>query len=300
MQIIRGLAHLTPLAGSAITIGNFDGVHLAHQAIIRRLVAKARDLNLPSVLISFAPTPRDFFQNPQATLSNFRQKHQLLSALKLDKHLIIRFDEQFSKLSAQDFISQILTKKLGAKYVLVGDDFRFGAQRLGDFKLLQRADFAVENLNSILIGSKRISSTTIRAQLTQGKFAEVAQLLGREFSISGRIVRGQQRGRTIDFPTLNIPIKAKISPVLGVFAVRVKLGKSVYNGVCNIGTRPTVGGKRCVLEVFLFDFNRDIYGQFAQIIFKHKIRDEQKFATFEDLKNQIQQDVKSAKTLLNL
>ncbi len=299
MDIIRGLHNLKELSGSVVTIGNFDGVHIGHQHIISRLVEKSKQLSLPSVLISFSPTPQSFFGRESPTLSNFKQKHQLLAQSGLDIHLIIKFDGQFSKLSAQDFIAQFLLKKLNMRFCLIGDDFRFGAGRTGGFKLLkntaQQYRFEVENTQSILCNSCRASSSKIREFLSQGKLQQAAQMLGREFSIAGKIIHGKQLGRTINFPTINIPIKRNISPVLGVFAVHVNLLGKTFNGVCNIGKRPTVNGENILLEVFLLDFNQAVYDEFAEVVFKQKIRDEQKFDSFEQLKEQIKLDVQTAK-----
>ena len=299
MNIIRGLHNLKQYSGSVVTIGNFDGVHIGHQHIISRLVEKAKTLNLPSVLISFSPTPQSFFGRKKATLSSFKQKHQQLKQLGLDAHLIIAFDQDFSKLSAEDFIQQILLDKLGMKFCLIGDDFRFGSGRTGDFKLLQilgrQQEFKVENTQSVTCNDHRVSSSKIREFLSQGAFELAAQMLGREFSISGKIISGKQLGRTINFPTINISIKRNISPVLGVFCVQVHLLGNTFNGVCNIGKRPTVSGENILLEVFLFSFNQTVYGEFAEVVFKQKIRQEQKFDSFNQLKEQIKLDVETAK-----
>ncbi len=297
MNIIRGLHNLGKHNASLVTIGNFDGVHLGHQQIIKNLVAKAKSTGLQSVLISFMPTPQRFFSNQQASLSSFKEKHQLLSNLGLDEHLLIHFNQAFSKLSAKDFIQDVLLDKLDMSYCLIGDDFRFGKGRQGDIELLKTLsksnNFNVESTQSILCGNWRISSSQIRALLERGKLQKAARLLGREFSIAGKIVHGQQKGTTIGFPTINIPIKREISPVLGVFAVQVKLANNNHYGVCNIGKRPSLKGKKTLLEVFIFDFNQTVYGQHVEVVFKHKIRDEQKFDSFDALKTQIQQDVKA-------
>ena len=299
MQFIRGLHNLKNHAGSVVTIGNFDGVHVGHEKIILRLVESAKALGLPSVLISFSPTPQCFFGREQATLSNFKEKHQLLDRLGVDKHLLIYFNQTFSELKAKDFIQQVLLDKLNMKHCLIGDDFRFGKKRQGDLGLLQSLSktkgFSVENTQSVLCNDCRASSSEIRTLLAHGDLAAVTQMLGREFSISGKIIHGQQKGRTIGFPTINIPIKRKISPVLGVFATTVEIQGSVFQGVCNIGNRPTINGKEILLEVFLFDFDRDVYGIEVKVVFKHKIRDEEKFDSFEALKQQIELDTQQAK-----
>ncbi len=303
MKIIRGLHNLTKYTGSVVTIGNFDGVHTGHQHIITRLVKQAKLLNLPSVLISFLPTPQSFFNHEQAIISSFKQKHKLLEQLELDIHLIINFNQSFSQITAIDFIQQILVDKLAMKFCLIGDDFRFGLERTGDFKLLKQqglqADFEVEKTNSILYNSCRVSSSSIRKLLAQGEFKSAEQMLGAEFAISGRVIRGKQLGRTINFPTINIAIKRKISPVLGVFAVQVFIIGQVFNGVCNIGKRPTVNGENILLEVFLFDFNQTVYGEQADVIFKQRIRNEQKFNSFDELKQQIKLDVIKSQQFFN-
>ena len=304
MQLIRGLHNLKKHLGSVVTIGNFDGVHVGHEKIISRLVESAKVLGLPSVLISFAPTPQCFFGREQAILSNFKEKHRLLAQLGVDEHLLIRFNQDFSELKAKDFIQQVLLGKLNMKLCLIGDDFRFGKGRQGDLKLLQSLsstkDFSVENTQSVLCNDCRASSSEIRTLLTQGGLGDAAQMLGREFSISGKIIHGQQKGRTIGFPTINIPIKRKISPVLGVFATTVEIDGVAYQGVCNIGNRPTVSGTKTLLEVFLFDFDRDVYGLEAKVVFKHKIRDEEKFDSFEKLKQQISLDTQQAKACFKI
>ncbi|ABL01820.1 FMN adenylyltransferase / riboflavin kinase [Candidatus Ruthia magnifica str. Cm (Calyptogena magnifica)] len=300
MKLIRGLQNLKSHFGSVVTIGNFDGVHIGHQKIIKTLVKKAQIMNLPSVLISFSPTPQHFFGHMQATLSSFKQKHALLTNLGLEEYLLINFNTPFSQLSADAFIQQILLKKLNIKHCIVGDDFRFGANRTGDFSLLQTFDFEVEKTPTVLHNFHRVSSSKIRQSLKKGDFNLANQLLGREFSISGKIIHGQKQGRAIDFPTINILIKRKISPLLGVFAVNVELNGKIYNGVCNLGKRPTIGGEIILLEAFLFDFNSQIYGENAKTVFKYKIRDEQKFDSFSALKRQIKSDVKDAKNFFGL
>ncbi len=304
MQLIRGLHNLKKHSGSVVTIGNFDGVHVGHEKIILRLVRSAKALVLPSVLVSFSPTPQCFFGREQATLSNFKEKHQLLARLGVDKHLLIYFNQNFSELEAKDFIQQVLLDKLNMKHCLIGDDFRFGKNRQGDVKLLQSLSkvkgFSVENTQSVLRNDCRASSSGIRTLLACGDLSAATQMLGREFSILGKIIHGQQKGRTIDFPTINIPIKREISPVLGVFATTVEIQGVVFQGVCNIGNRPTVNGKKILLEVFLFDFDRDVYGVEAKVVFKHKIRDEEKFDSFEALKQQIELDTEQAKAFFKI
>ncbi len=304
MQLIRGLQNLDKNNGSVVTIGNFDGVHIGHQKIIAELVKKSKELKLPSTLISFMPTPQCFFGHDQATLSNFKEKHLLLEQLYLDKHLLIRFNQHFSQIEAQAFIQEILLDRLNMKHCIIGDDFRFGKNRKGDFKLLQdlskKNNFSVDSTQSILCDKYRISSSKIRELLSDGEITLANKMLGREFSISGKIIHGEKKGRSINFPTINIPIRRTISPVLGVFAVEVLLDGRSHQGVCNIGSRPTVDDKKTLLEVFIFDFSADVYGQCAKVFFKHKIRDEQKFDSFNALKQQIEKDTQTAKSFFNL
>jgi riboflavin kinase/FMN adenylyltransferase len=300
MRIIRGLNNLPNATDRAVTIGNFDGVHLGHQRIISHLVAKAKELNLTSTLMSFSPTPQQFFGKHTSTLSTFRHKQQSLVKLGLDEHLIINFNHKFSQLEATEFVQTILINQLNTKYCLIGDDFRFGAQRLGDLKLLKTFAFISEKTVSIKQQNLRVSSSNIRELLQNGKLDLAKQLLGDDFSITGKIIRGQQLGRTLNFPTINIAIKSGNSPILGVFAVKIALNNHIYTGVANIGTNPTVAGTGLLLEVFIFDFAQDVYGQRATIIFKHKIRDEQKFADLAALKQQIQRDVQAAKKYFSI
>lgn len=299
MHLIRGLRNLEKHRGSVVTIGNFDGVHTGHKKIVLRLIEKSKELGVPSVLISFMPTPQSFFAHPQAALSSFREKHCLLSEMGLDTHLVIRFNQAFSQLEAPAFVQTVLLDKLGMKYCLIGDDFRFGKGRKGNFGLLQDLskthNFTLEKTPSILFNDKRISSSEIRTHLEQGELLSSSQMLGREFSITGTVIHGLKNGRTIGFPTINIPIKRKISPVHGIFAVTVELGDAAYQGVCSVGNRPVIGGSKILLEVFLFDFNAQVYGLEAKTIFKHKIRNERNFADLGALAQQIKADVECAK-----
>jgi riboflavin kinase/FMN adenylyltransferase len=304
MHLIRGLHNLKKLNSCALTIGNFDGVHSGHQEIIRRLTDKAKELGVPSVVISFSVTPQTFFGHPKARLSNFRDKHMLLESLGVDKHLLIRFNKAFSETSANSFIEDIIMGQLNACYCLIGDDFRFGKGRLGDFHLLEKCaklgNFSADKLGDIQIKGQRVSSSAIRNCLSFGEFNKAEQLLGRPYSISGLIAHGAKQGRTIGFPTINISIRRNLSPVLGVFAVLVEINSVTYYGVCNIGKRPTVGGEKTLLEVFLFDFDQEVYGEHAAVTFKCRVREEKKFASFDELKKQIAEDVKSAKRFFNI
>ena len=299
MELIRGLHNLKKQPGCILTIGNFDGVHLGHQEILKKLVSKSKKMGLPSLVVSFSVTPETFFGRPKARLSSFRDKHLFLESMGVDKHLLIRFNKAFSELSASSFINQILVQKIGVKHCFIGDDFRFGKGRLGDFSMLKAAshenNYTIEKLNSVLLDGLRVSSSAVRNFLTDGNFTGAEKFLGRPFSISGKVAHGDKLGRTIGFPTANISIHRKLSPILGVYSVLVKLKSQIYNGVCNVGKRPTLGGKKTLLEVFIFDFNEEIYGEYVTVIFKQKCREEKKFESFDELKTQIKKDVEKSR-----
>jgi len=299
MELIRGLHNLKNLSGCVLTIGNFDGVHAGHQEILKKLVKKSKERDLPSLVISFSVTPETFFGRPKARINNFRDKHLLLESLGVDKHLLIRFSQSFSELSAADFVNKILLKKIGMRHCFIGDDFRFGSGREGDFSMLRKMsiekNFAIEKINAVSIAGHRVSSSEIRKLLTEGDFKTAEVFLGRPFSISGKVANGDKMGRTIGFPTANISIKRKLSPVLGVYSVHVEHGSQTHIGVCNVGKRPTIGGTKTLLEVFIFDFDQEIYGDYVNVIFRQKCRDEKKFSSFDELKNQIKKDVEKSR-----
>ena len=304
MKTFRDIEKLPQIKGSVVTIGNFDGIHLGHQKIIAQLKEHAEKLKVPSVVISFNPTPPNFFGADHAVLSSYEEKDFFLSSLGINYHLVINFNKEFSNINAQTFIEEFLLRKLNIKLCLVGDDFRFGKNRVGDFSLLQengdKHGFAVEETATIEHNQIRISSTRIRECLQQNNLEETKKLLGRSYSISGKIVRGQQRGRTINFPTINILPNRSKSPVSGVFAVKVKLSGQTYFGICNAGHKPTVNGREFLFETHIFDFEKDVYEQFAEIAFLKHVRPEKKFNSFEELKDQIEKDVIEAKKFFKL
>jgi riboflavin kinase/FMN adenylyltransferase len=304
MKTFRDIEKLPQIKGSVVTIGNFDGIHLGHQKIIAQLKEHAEKLKVPSVVISFNPTPQNFFGADHAVLSSYEEKDFFLSSLGINYHLVINFNKEFSNINAQTFIEEFLLRKLNIKLCLVGDDFRFGKNRVGDFSLLQengaKHGFAVEETATIEHNQIRISSTRIRECLQQNNLEETKKLLGRSYSISGKIVRGQQRGRTINFPTINILPNRSKSPVSGVFAVKVKLSGQTYFGICNAGHKPTVNGREFLFETHIFDFEKDVYEQFAEIVFLKHVRPEKKFNSFEELKDQIEKDVIVAKKFFKL
>lgn len=294
----------TPIA---LTIGNFDGVHLGHQAMLSRLKDAAHRLGLPACVMTFEPHPREFFAPDQAParLTSLREKLQLLAQTEVDCVHVCRFNYDFARISPEEFITRILNKELSVRWLLVGNDFRFGARRAGDFAMLHtfsaKNGFKVEVIPSVIIEGQRISSTAIRQALASGDLNTARKLLGRSYSISGRVIDGDKLGKQIGFPTANIQLKHNRSPLSGIFVVAVRgaiksLPATALPGVASLGVRPTThkNGKP-VLEVHFFDFNQEIYGQHLQVDFLHKLRDEEKYADLDTLILQIKKDVAQAK-----
>jgi riboflavin kinase/FMN adenylyltransferase len=288
--------------GCVATIGNFDGVHLGHQAVLGQLAEKASELCLPTTVVTFEPQPQEFFapDDAPARLTRFREKMQALRRYAVDRVMCLRFDKQFAALPAEEFIRRVLLEGLDVRYLVVGDDFRFGCKRAGDFAMLQAAGqqhgFQVVNMHTFNIDGERVSSTRIRQALTDGALNEAEKLLGRVYRMCGRVARGNKLGRTIGFPTANIHLHRKATPVQGVYAVQMYgLDREPLAGVANVGNRPTVGGTRSLLEVHLFDFDADIYGRYVHVDFLHKIRDERRFESFEHRNDQIVRDVEQAR-----
>ena len=304
--LIRGLHNLRAQhRGCVATIGSFDGVHRGHRAIIDQLLAQAQALGLPSVVMVFEPQPYEFFSGEKAParLMRLRDKVRVLSACGVDRVFCLQFNQRLRQLSADDFIKQVLVQGLGIKSLVVGDDFRFGCDRAGDFQLLQRAGleygFSVFDTCTVQDGGERISSTRIRHALEAEQFEEAERLLGHPYTIRGRVVYGQQLGRTIGVPTANGRLRRYRSPLNGVFAVRLQLvGEEHWlPGVANVGVRPTVGGEtRPILEVHLLDFHGHLYGREVEVRFDKKLRDEQKFPSLDALKIQIYNDIEQAKS----
>ena len=311
MQLIRGfhnLAHRAELEkGCVLSIGNFDGVHLGHQNVLARLIDKSLALNLPSVVMIFEPQPREFFaqksrdfsQNqPPARLMRLRDKLKYLGEAGVDFVLCVRFCEKFAKLSAEEFITDLLVKQLKVRYLSVGDDFRFGAKRAGNYETLRNAGlkyrFAVEESHTHSLEAERISSSLIREALQADNLTLAEKLLGKPYSIAGRVAHGNKLGRTIGFPTANIMITRLLTPFQGFYAVQVETKSGKFNGVANVGNRPTINGSKPLLEVHIFDFNQAIYGEAIEVSFLHKIRNEIKFPSFEELKAQIKKDYEQA------
>ncbi|MDO8893414.1 bifunctional riboflavin kinase/FAD synthetase [Nitrosomonas sp.] len=294
----------TPIA---LTIGNFDGVHLGHQAMLTRLKDAAKRLGLPACVMTFEPHPREFFAPDQAParLTSLREKLKYLIQAEVDCIHVCRFNYDFARINPQQFITRTLNQELSVRWLLVGDDFRFGARRAGDFAMLQAHSaangFSVEVMPSVTIDNQRISSTAIRQALATGDLNMAEELLGRPYSISGRVIDGDKLGKQIGFPTANIQLKYNHPPLSGIFVVAVRGAiqsspATILPGVASLGVRPTIhkNGKP-VLEVHLFDFSQDIYGQHLQVDFLHKLRDEEKYADIDTLIVQIKKDVLQAK-----
>ena len=309
MELIRGLYNLRPHhRGCVATIGNFDGVHLGHQAVLGQLSEQADELGLPLVVITFEPYPQEFFapagESPPR-LTRLREKLQVLRRYGVDRVLVLRFDRALSQMSAEAFIKRLLVEGLDVRYLVVGDDFHFGHHRQGDVAMLRAAGekhgFQVVEMYTFNIDNERVSSTRVREALSRGELNRAAQLLGRAYRISGRVVHGEQRGRTIGFPTANIHLHRRVTPLRGVYAVEMfgLAGDETIplKGVANIGHRPTVNGTRCQLEVHLFDFDREIYGEYVQVEFIKRLRDEIRFESFTALRAQIALDVAEARAL---
>ncbi|PHQ23906.1 bifunctional riboflavin kinase/FMN adenylyltransferase [Marinobacter guineae] len=314
MRLIRGLTNLkklsrredSPLAnGCVATIGNFDGVHLGHKTIIDQVRSKAKALGVPSVVMIFEPQPREFFQGSEAPprLMGFRQKFEELLAEDVDMVLCLRFNQAFRSYSAMGFIEDILIEGLAVRHLVVGDDFRFGCDRAGDFALLKKvgpdAGFTVENTRTVTVKGERVSSTRVRELLTVNGLEQAEALLGHPYRIRGRVVYGRQLGRQIGAPTANILLH-RLPALRGVYVVSTTLDDgAVYDGVANIGLRPTVDGKQPSLEVHLFGYTGTLYGQHLEVVFRHGLRDEEKFASVDELKEQIARDFEDARSWIS-
>jgi riboflavin kinase/FMN adenylyltransferase len=308
MKLIRGIHNLPQFQqGSAVTIGNFDGMHLGHQQILQQLVSQARQRGVPAVVVLFEPQPLEFLK-PETAPARLMPLHDKLAALaqsQVDYCVCLYFNAALAHMSAVDFIQAILVDKLKSHYVLVGDDFHFGYQRQGNFALLQTQaatnGYELVQCQAVQINGERVSSTRIRQALQHANFAEAESLLGRPYALSGRVMHGDKRGRQIGIPTANLRVASQVSALAGVYAVEVQtLAGQRHYGVANLGCRPTVDGQRRFLEVHIFDFAHEIYGQRLQVIFHSKLRNEQRFSSLEELVAQIQQDINIARAFFGL
>jgi riboflavin kinase/FMN adenylyltransferase len=306
MRVSRGVpaAVTTPVA---LTIGNFDGVHLGHQAMLAELKRAAARLGLPACVLTFEPHPREFFapDRAPARLTSLREKLELLAGHGVERVHVCRFNYAFAQTTPDEFIGRIIARGLGARWVLVGDDFRFGARRAGDFVLLKqsapRCGFEVAALASVALEGERVSSTAVRQALAGGDLERAQRLLGRAYSISGRVVRGDGLGRKLGFPTANVHMKRNRPPLTGIFAVRLHgAANEPLRGVASLGVRPTVKqGGAPVLEVHVLDFDGDLYRRHVRVEFLSKSRDEERYADLATLTRKIALDVENARSFFD-
>lgn len=300
---VRGLHNLREEhRGCVATIGSFDGVHIGHQAILEQVKERARHYGLPSVVMMFEPQPREFFSREQAParLMRIREKVDALLGEGIDRIVCLQFNRAMRSFTAQRFIDEALIQGVGIRSLVVGDDFHFGCDRRGDFDMLEQigagAGFEVVETQTIMVDGERVSSTRIRGELEAGRFAFAESLLGKPFSIAGKVAYGQQVGRTLGVPTANVNLHRYRAPLRGVFAVEVLLGSARIPGVANVGVRPTLGDLiKPVLEVHLLDWSGDIYGRRIAVEFKKKLREEKKFITLDELVGNINKDIKAAR-----
>jgi len=304
MELIRGLHNLRARhRGCVATIGNYDGVHLGHRRVLRNLCQRARDRGVPAVVVVFEPTPLEFFRPDQAPprLMRLREKLQALAACGVDRVLCLRFDRALAEMEPEDFIDRVLIDGLGVQHLVVGDDFRFGHRRRGDFEMLCRAGvaqgFEVARMETCEIDGERVSSSRVRAALAAGRLEEAARLLGRPYTMSGRVRSGRRLGRDLGYPTANIALHRLRSPVSGILVVAVDGVRpdGPASGVASLGTRPTVeAGGEVLLEVFLLDHEGDLYGRHLDVAFLHYLRAEERFDDLETLRERIARDVEQA------
>lgn len=309
MRLVRHLGDLPYPgldAGSVVTIGAYDGLHLGHQQLLDRVLATSRDKGLASVVMSFEPTPKEFFggSRPPARLMRFREKFDSLASHEVDLFYCPRFSSAMRDISAIDFIRRILVHGLNVRHVVVGDDFHFARRREGNIEQLlsvgQVLDFSVEQVPSVIVNDVRVSSTAIRDALAAGDMQTATALLGRPYRMSGKVVRGDRVGRTLGYPTANVDLRRRQSAVMGIFAARVHgLGSEPLDGVASVGSRPTFNGTRPLLEVHIFDFDADIYGDYIHVDFIEWLREQEKFDSPDELVAQMHIDADNARSALS-
>jgi riboflavin kinase/FMN adenylyltransferase len=307
MELVRGLHNLRPRhRGCVLTIGNYDGVHRGHQHMLAAVQSGAREFGVPATVLTFEPTPREFFQGTRAParLTRLREKLEALAQYGVDRTIVARFSEEMSHARAHEFVG-FLVGELGIRRMVVGDDFRFGRERTGTVATLREAGlrdgFDVEQIEPFELDGERVSSSLVRATLEQGDLDRATRLLGRPYRITGRVQLGRRLGRTLGFPTANLALHRKVIPLWGIFAVRVHGGGLVdHPAVASLGTRPTVDGTEPLLEVHAFDFAGDLYGKLLRVDFAARLRDEHKFATLDALVAQMHVDAAQARQALKL
>ena len=308
MELIRGMHNLRARhRGCVATIGNYDGVHCGHQHMIAALRAKADALGVPAVVITFEPTPREFFAGPAAPsrLTRLREKLQALALYGVDRVVVLRFDRRMQAMGADEFVQRLLVEGLRVRHMVVGHDFHFARRREGTIDTLRAAGaangFTVEEVGQFLLEGERVSSSLVREALNRGDLARATRLLGRPYRMAGRVRLGKRLGRTLGYPTANLALQRKVVPLWGIFAVRVSgAGLVGYPAVSSLGTRPTVNGTDPLLEVHLFDFDGDLYGQHLDVDFVARLRDEQKFESLDALVAQMNRDAAAARAILGL
>lgn len=298
MQVFRHFPSLKQ-APCALAIGNFDGMHLGHQALLRSMTETAQSLNLSSAVMTFEPHPREFFaaQTAPARLSSLREKLEYFAEVGVEKCYVCRFNQAFAKITAAQFMQNVLRDSLNAQSILVGDDFRFGAQRAGSVADFTQAKFNLLTLPEVDLDGQRVSSTRVRLALASGDLSQAARLLNRPYSISGKVVHGAKRGRQLGFPTANVHMRHERPALTGVYAVKL----DGLPAVANLGVRPTIVGiAKLLLEVHVLDFDGNLYGKHVHVEFLHKIREEMKFESLSALQAQIEKDVAVARDLFEI
>lgn len=308
MELIRGIHNLRERhRGCVATIGNYDGVHRGHQHMIAAVRAKATELGVPAVVVTFEPTPREFFEGPAAPsrLTRLREKLEALALYGVDRVVVLRFDRRMQGMSADEFVDRLLVRGLGVRHMVVGHDFHFARRREGNIETLRAAGaahgFTVEEAGQFLLDGERVSSSLVREALNEGNLERATGLLGRPYRMAGRVRLGKKLGRTLGFPTANLALQRKVVPLWGIFAVRVSgAGLVDHPAVSSLGTRPTVNGTDPLLEVHLFDFDGGLYGQYLDVDFVARLRDEQKFASLDALVEQMHRDAAAARTALGI
>ena len=303
MELVRGLANLRDVHhGSVVTIGNYDGVHLGHQHMLSTVTARARDLGLPATVVTFEPTPREYFEGDAAParLMRLREKLAALPLYGVERVVVLRFDRHMQAMGADEFVERLLVCGLGARHVVVGHDFHYARRREGNIDTLRAAGarhgYAVEEVGRFLVDGERVSSSLVRDALGRGDLARAGLLLGRAYRMAGRVRRGQQLGRRLGYPTANLALHRKVVPLWGVFAVRVSgAGLVDHPAVASLGTRPTIDGTEPLLEVHVFDHDGDLYGRYLDVDFVRRLRDERRFESLDALVEQMHRDAAEAR-----
>lgn len=286
---------------TCVTVGNFDGVHLGHQTLIKKTVVEARERGCNSVVVSMQPLPLQYFNGPNTIeiLTPFKQKYQLIKDCGVDVFCLLNFNAHLSSMSAADFFEQILVNGLNAEYIVLGDDFRFGANRQGDLafmkQLANQKNIQVEKVPSVVCNRKRISSTNIRLALGAGDFAYAKSMLGRDFNFMGRVATGQKLGRKLGYPTINLALKSGGFSLHGIYVVAAVIAGKKHQAVASVGFNPSVGGNAKRIEVYVLDFNQQIYGQCVEVLFYKKLRNEVEFESLEKLTAAIEDDVRATR-----